>query len=137
MASDSLRDSVWYRDADGWSEVAEQVGWIARTNERATRAIATRIRLIRRQSFREALESGLIKKPSPTIYVLRVESGPVSYRLPFFEPLCRGGKLIVFTHCAKRSDLRGARYGSLIEAAERRRQDWIERNCTSEDEDEN
>jgi hypothetical protein len=135
MSLDDLRDSVWYTDSDGWSEVAEQVGWIARTNDRAMRSIATRIRLIRRQRFRDALASGLIKKPSATIYVLRVESGPVSYRLPFFEPLCRGGKLIVFTHCAKRSDLRGARYGALIEEAERRRRDWIERNCEEEDED--
>lgn len=135
MGTEFVRDATWYTDAEGWSEVAEQVRWIARSNQRAMRAIDNRLRLLRRQSLREALESRVIKKPSPTIYVLRVESGPVSYRMPFFEPLCRRGELIVFTHCAKRSDLRGGRYGMLISEAERRRQDWIERNCTPDAED--
>lgn len=136
MAPDFLRDSVWYVDANGWSEVREQVNWIARSNQRALRAIDSRIHVLRRAPFRQALENRLIKKPSPTIYVLRVESGPVSYRLPFFEPLCRGGELIVFTHCVKRSELRGMRYEVLIEEAERRREDWIARNCGPEEQDE-
>ncbi|HEU4561332.1 MAG TPA: hypothetical protein VFS20_25995 [Longimicrobium sp.] len=71
----------------------------------------------------------LVKKPTATIYVLRVQSGPVSFRLPFFESPCHGGKLIILTHCEHRALLRGDRYKAMIDAAERRREDWVRRFC--------
>lgn len=134
MAHYPLRKAEWYRDARGWSEVAEQLRWLTRSNPRAARAILNKIDTIRQVSFEEALRGPLLKKASPTIYVLRVQSGSIAYRLPFFEPLCRGGELIVFTHCGKRDELDRAAYTALIESAEERRRDWIERNCGREDE---
>lgn len=129
-----LRKAAWYTDAKGWSEVAEQVRWLARSNPDAARTIAAKIDLLRQRTFDGALQGRLIKKPTATIYVLRVQSGSVAYRLPFFEPLCRNGELIVFTHCRKRDELDRASYAALIERAEERRRDWIERNCEWEDE---
>lgn len=79
-------------------------------------------------TFDDALRSRLIRRPSATIFVLRVQSGPVSYRLPFFESPC-GGAVIVITSVEHRRDLRGDAYGALLEEAERLRRDWIERNC--------
>ncbi len=96
---------------------------------RGIRAIRNKIDLLRQQSFDDALRSRLIKKPSATLYVLRVQSGPVGYRLPFFEPPCRGGAIVVLTSCEHRCDLGGDSYGDLIAEAERLRLDWIERNC--------
>lgn len=61
--------------------------------------------------------------------MLRVQNGPVSYRLPFIEPPCRGGAVVVLTSAVHRRDLRGGSYAELLEEAERLRQDWIERNC--------
>jgi hypothetical protein len=102
MRSAFLRDAEWYKDETGWSEVLEQVKWIERSNPTGGRTLASRIDYLRRQTFDQALRGALIRKPSATIYVLRVQAGPFAYRLPFFEPLCRGGELIVFTECVKR-----------------------------------
>lgn len=128
-----LRKATWYTDAKGWSAVAEEFRWLARSNPKAAGAIWAKIDLVRQLTFERALQSRLIKKPTATIYVLRVQSGSVAYRLPFFEPLCRGGELIVLTHCRKRDELAPASYAMLIERAEERRRDWIERNCERTD----
>lgn len=133
MTQNLLRKAEWYRDARGWSEVAEQLRWLARSNPKAARAIWSKIDIVRQAVFEEALQGPLLKKATATVYVLRVQSGPVAYRLPFFEPLCRGGELIVFTHCRKRDELDRAAYAGLIESAEERRLDWIGRNCERED----
>lgn len=124
-----LRKIAVYRDVRGRSQAEEQLARVAKSDACGSRAIEKKIRLLRKLTWDQALQSRLIKKPTSTIYVLRVQSGPVSYRLPFFEPLCRGGKLIVFTHCERRADLSEAAYAALIKEAERRRQDWIARNC--------
>jgi len=102
------------------------VRWIERSNPGGARTILGKIDHLCRQAFDQALRSVLIRKPSATIYVLRVQTGPFAYRLPFFEPLCRGGELIVFTECVKRDTLGRAAYAALIERAEERRRDWIE-----------
>jgi len=129
MSSGRLRTATWYRDETGWSEVEEQVQWIERSNPAGGRTLGSRIDFLCRQTFDQALRGALIRKPSATIYVLRVQAGPFAYRLPFFEPLCRGGELIVFTECVKRDELGRAAYAALIERAEARHRDWIERNC--------
>jgi hypothetical protein len=119
-----------YVDVAGRSDVVEELRRIGRSDPRASRAINGRIRLLRQhRSLEEALASRLLKQPSAHIYVLKVPSGPVSCRLPFFEAPESGGGLVILTHCEHRSLLRGDRYKALIEAAERRRQDWIRRNC--------
>ncbi|HEX2094655.1 MAG TPA: hypothetical protein VHG28_19780 [Longimicrobiaceae bacterium] len=108
----------------------KQLGAIARSDARGYRTIQNKITLLRQQTLQDALQSKLIRKPSATIYVLRVQSGAaVSYRLPFFEPLCRHGSLIVFTHCERRRGLQGDAYSTLIEQAETLREEWIQRNC--------
>jgi hypothetical protein len=135
MSSAYLRDAEWYKDETGWSEVEEQVKWIARSSPAGARAIDSKVNYLRAQTFDRALRSGLIKKPSATVYVLRIQTGSFAFRLPFFEPLCRGGRLIVFTECAKRDELGRAAYAALIERAEERRLDWIERNCEKEEAD--
>jgi hypothetical protein len=125
-----LRDVEFYEDSAGYSEVQVSLRSIARNDPRHLRHIQNKIRLLQQQEFDDALESKLIKKPTPTIYILRVKgSGGFEYRLPFFEPQCKGGRLIVFTHCEKRVLLRGARYQKMIEEAEQLRLDWIARNC--------
>jgi hypothetical protein len=124
-----IRDAELYVDEQDHSEIVEAMRRIAREDERGIRTIRKKIDLLRQTSFEDALRSRLIKKPSATIYVLRVQSGPVAYRLPFFEPLCWWRKLVVFTHCVQRSELRGDGYRKLLEEAETRRLDWIERNC--------
>lgn len=109
--------------------MSDELQRIARSDARGKRAIQNKIDLLRQQSLDDALRSRLIKKPSATLYVLRVQSGPVSYRLPFFEPPCRGGALVVLTSAVHRRDLRGDSYAELLEEAERLRHDWIQRNC--------
>lgn len=124
-----VREVELYSDARGRSPVGDALKRVARSDARGWRAIRNKVELLRQQSFDDALRSRLIKKPSATIYVLRVQSGPVSYRLPFFEPPCRGGAIVVLTSCEHRRDLRGDSYGELVEEAERLRADWIKRNC--------
>ena len=134
MSSGFLRRAVWYRDDKGWSEVEEQVRWIERSNPVGARTILNKIDFLCRQTFDQALRGELIRKPSAAVYVLRVQTGSFAYRLPFFEPLCRGGELIVFTECVKRDELGRVAYAALVERAEERRLDWIERNCANEEE---
>ncbi len=132
MPSPFRRDIEFYVDAAGRSEVAKQIAAMSKEDARGFRALQRAFRILRQCTLEEALRKRLVKKPTATIYVLRVQSGPVSYRLPFFEPLCRGGKIIVFTHCERRANLRPEAYKRLIEDAERRRVDWIRRNCPKE-----
>lgn len=128
--SDYHRDVAVYSDAAGRSDAREALIEISRSDRRAARAIDNRIRVLRQHlRLSDALAAGLIKQPTTTIYVLRVQSGSVSYRLPFFEAPDRADELVVFTHCEHRSLLRRDGYKLLIEAAERRRQDWIRRNA--------
>ena len=125
------RDVVMYTNAAGRSDAREALIQIAKSDRRAARAIDNRIRVLRQHlRLSDALAAGVIKQPTATIYVLRVQSGSVSYRLPFFEARDSGGDLVVVTHCEHRSLLRRDGYKLLIEAAERRRQDWITRNAT-------
>lgn len=124
------RDAEFYRAPDGSSDVIDELRRVQRSDPRALRTIQNKIDLLRQQTLDDALRSELIRKASATIYVLRVQGGAsVAYRLPFFEPLCRGGSLIVFTHGEQRRDLRGDGYGSLIVKAESARMEWIDRNC--------
>ena len=129
MALRYIREVELYTDARGRSRVQDELKRIERSDARGIRAIQNKIGLLRQQSFDDALRSRLIKKPSATIYMLRVQSGPVSYRLPFFEPPCRGGAVVVLTSAVHTRDLRGGSYTELLEDAERLRADWIERNC--------
>jgi hypothetical protein len=129
MAPRYVREIELYADARGRSTVREELDRVTRSDIRGIRAIRSRFDLLRQQSFEDALRSRLIKKPSSTIYILRVQSGPVSFRIPFFEPTCRNGAVVVLTGCAYRRDLRGEAYKSLIEEAEVLRLDWIARNC--------
>lgn len=129
MSPRYLREVELYADARGRSHVQDELKRIARSDARGSRAIQNKMDLLRQQSFDDALRSRLIKKPSATLYVLRVQSGPVSYRLPFFEPPCRGGAIVVLTSAVHRRDLRGGSYAELLEDAERLRDEWIERNC--------
>ncbi|HSU16317.1 hypothetical protein [Longimicrobium sp.] len=123
------RDVEMYVDVAGRSDVADAIELLSRSDRRAGRAIENRINLLRQHRvLADALVTQWLKQPTPRIYVLRVQSGPVSYRLPFFEAPDREGRLVILTHCVHRSTLRGDRYKALIEAAERRRQDWIRRN---------
>lgn len=127
-----VRDVELYTDSRGRSGIGDDLRRIARSDARGIRTIRNKIELLRQQTFEDALRSGLVKKPSATLYVLRVQSGPVAYRLPFFEPPCRKGTLVVLTSVEQRRDLRGDAYGELIEEAERLRLDWIARNCEEE-----
>lgn len=125
-----LREVEYYRDVAGRSDVADELKRLSRTDNRAARTIDNRIDLLRQLDLREAVQAKrVVKQATATIYVLRVQSGPVSFRLPFFESPCHDRKLVLLTHCEHRSLLRGDRYKALIEAAERRREDWIRRNC--------
>lgn len=124
-----VREIELYADGRGRSRVREELDRITRSDIRGIRAIRSRFELLRQQTFEDALRSGLIKKPTSTLYVLRIQSGSVSFRLPFFEPACRNGAVVVLTSCAHRRDLRGDAYKSLIEDAEALRLDWIARNC--------
>jgi hypothetical protein len=125
----SIREVELYTDARGRSAVGDELRRISRSDARGIRAIQNKIELLRQTTFEDALRSRLIKKPSATLYVLRVQSGPVSYRLPFFEPPCRGGAIVVLTGCEHRRDLRGDSYEDRLDEAERLRLDWIRRNC--------
>lgn len=118
-----VREVELYTDARGRSEVGDALRRVARSDARGWRAIRNKVDLLRQQSFDDALRSRLIKKPSATLYVLRVQSGPVSYRLPFFEPPCRGGAIVVLTSAVQRRDLRGDSYAELLDDAERLRRD--------------
>jgi|SRR3954464_11793637 len=115
-----------YVDVRGRSDVKEELAKLGRSDRRGLKTVYNRIEVLRQLTFQQALAAGVIKQPTATIYVLRVQSGPVSFRLPFFE--VPGGKLVILTHLAYRSTLRGDRYKALIEAAELRRQDWLRRN---------
>jgi hypothetical protein len=129
MTGRYLRDARLYEDARGKSGIRSELVRIGRSDPRALRTIQNKIGLLRQQTLDDALRSRLIKRPSKHIYVLRVQSGPAAYRLPFFESPC-GGALIVLTSVEHRRDLgRERAYGALIEEAERLRTDWITRNC--------
>lgn len=125
----------FYADVAGRSDVRAALGEIAKQDVRAYRAITSRMRMLcQLHDLRQALSTSLLKQPTAAIYVLRVQSGPVSYRLPFFESPCHAGRLVVVTHGEHRSTLRGDRYKQMIKAAELRRQDWIRRNCKGDSE---
>lgn len=128
MPKKYLRQVELYSDALGRSSVQEELKRIARSDARGIRTIENKLDLLCQQTFEDALRSRLVKRPSATIYVLRVQSGAVAYRLPFFESPC-DGSLVVVTGVEQRRDLRGGAYGGLVEEAERLRQDWITRNC--------
>lgn len=94
-----LRDWEVYVDSRGRSDVEEQFARLAKSNLRAMRIIHGGLRTVFREPDLDVLLRGRwLRKPSATIYVLRAQSGPVGYRLPFFVPLCRAGRLIVVTH---------------------------------------
>lgn len=124
-----LRDVDVYVDVAGHSDTADAIERLRQTDDRAYRAITRKIALLRQMDMRQAIEADLVKRPTATIHVLRVQSGPVAYRLPFFESPCHDRRLVLLTHCEHRSSLRGDRYKMMIEAAERRRQDWVRRFC--------
>jgi hypothetical protein len=123
------RDVETYTDVAGRSDTADALAKLSRSDPRGYRSVGRSIRMLKQMDLRQALANKLVKQPTSTLYVLRVQSGPVSFRLPFFESPCHAGKLVLLTHCEHRSVLRGDRYKALLEAAERRRQDWIRRNC--------
>jgi hypothetical protein len=127
-----VREVEFYADALGRSDTSDTLDRLLRSDPRAYWAIINKIELLRQLQIRQAVAGRLVKQPTATIHVLRVQSGPVSFRLPFFESPCLAGKLVVLSHCEHRSLLRGDRYKLLIEAAERRREDWIRRNCKEE-----
>lgn len=124
--ADFQRDVELYVDIVGRSDVAEAMEALAKSDRRAAIAVAARMEMLRRLSLRQALERKLIKQPTKFIYILRVQSGPVAFRLPFFA--VPGGNLVILTHLVSRSVLKGDRYKALIQAAELRRQDWMRRN---------
>ena len=132
MESVAKRDVEVYVDVAGRSDTADALRQLARSDPRAFRTIQNKIELLRQMELRQALESRLVKQPTATICVLRVQSGPVAFRLPFFESPCHGGTLVLLTHCEHRSLLRGERYKAMVEAAERRREDWVRRHCKEE-----
>ena len=132
MAPVYFREVEFYTDALGRSDTSDTLDHLLRSDARAYWAILNKIEILRKVELRQAMASKWVKQPTATIHVLRVQSGPVSFRLPFFESPCHTGKLVVLTHCEHRSVLRGDRYKLMIEAAERRRQDWIRRNCKEE-----
>ena len=129
MTSGNLREVEFYQDVRGWSDTKEALDRLAASDLRAHRTILKKMRMVRQLDLRKAIETDLVKQPTATIYVLRVQSGPVSFRLPFFESPCHGGKLIILIHCEHRALLRGDRYKAMIDAAERRREDWVRRFC--------
>jgi hypothetical protein len=129
MGQRILREVEFYVDAAGRSDVRDALDRISERDRRAFKVVQNRLRMLTEVDLRQALATPLLKQPTATIYVLRAQSGPVSYRLPFFESPCHAGRLVVVTHGEHRSVLRGDRYKTMIEAAERRRQDWIRRNC--------
>ncbi|HEX8390811.1 MAG TPA: hypothetical protein VF665_00525 [Longimicrobium sp.] len=128
MANNYRWEAEFYEDTNGVSDVGQELNRIARSDVRGIRTIRNKIDLLRQQSLAEALQSKLIKRPSKHLYVLKVQSGPVSYRLPFFESPCRT-PLIVFVSVEHRRDLGGDNYAELVDEAERLRLDWIARNC--------
>src|ERR1041384_6143571 len=121
MGREVKREIEVYADVTGRSDVAEAFRALTRSDTRAMRTIDNKLELLRQIDLREAVAAKkLVKQPTATIYVLRAQSGPVSFRLPFFESPCDAGKLVLLTHCEHRSVLRGDRYKAMIEAAERR-----------------
>lgn len=133
MQAGTKREVELYTDVTGRSDVADALKTLARSDARAVHTIDNKLELLRQVDLREAVQAQrLVKQATGNIYVLRVQSGPVSFRLPFFESPCHDGKLVLLTHCEHRSLLRGDRYKALIQAAERRREDWIRRNCKEE-----
>ena len=130
------RDVDAYVDIAGRSDVKDALRTISRSDRRGSRAIESRLRILREcESLADLTATSIVKRPTAHIYVLRVQSGSISYRLPFFEAPDRGGKLVILTHCEYRSLLKGDQYRALVEAAERRRQDWIRRNPKEEDDE--
>lgn len=126
-----IREIAFYEDSDGFCEVGDALRKINKADPRHTRHIRNKIDLLRtvEDIHPDATRSGLVKRPSAHVYVLIVSGrGGFGFRLPFFVPECREGRLIVFTHLTKRRGLDDD-YASLIAAAAARRQDWIERNC--------
>ncbi len=129
MTAKYLRDVLLYEDAQGQSRIRNDLMRIGRSDPRGIRTIQNKISLLRQQLLDDALQSGLIKRPSKHLYVLRVQSGHAAYGLPFFASPCDGA-LVVLTSVEHRRDLgRGRAYEALIEEAEGLRIDWIERNC--------
>lgn len=129
MEAGTRREVEVYEDVIGRCDVADALKKLARSDPRAYRTIQNKIELLRQVDLRQALSTMLVKHAAGAIYVLRVQSGSVAFRLPFFESPCHDGKLVLLTHCEHRSLLRGDRYKAMIEAAERRRQDWVRRHC--------
>lgn len=129
MGPGELREVEFYRDVAGRSDVDEMLDRLWASDRRGFRAVQQKIQILRQIDLRKARETDLVKQPTATIYVLRVQSGSVSFRLPFFESPCHAGKLVLLTHLEHRSNLRGDRYKAMLDAAERRREDWIRRYC--------
>jgi hypothetical protein len=130
-----IRDIELYEDADGYSEVGEALKRINQADPRHIRHVRNKIELLRQveQIHPDATRSGLVKRPTAHIYILVVRGhGGFAFRLPFFVPECRNGRLVVFTHCEQRRGLDDD-YAMLVKAAEVRRRDWIDRNCEEED----
>jgi hypothetical protein len=125
---DEIRRVEFYRDAAGRCDVDRELERLTREDRRAVRAITSKIDILKQVSLDRTIASGLVKKAASNIYVLRVQSGPVSYRLPFFEAPGDPRTLVVVTHCVHRAILRRDRYQRLIEDAVKRRADWIRRN---------
>lgn len=126
-----IRDIEFYEDSDGYSEAGEALRKINHDDPRHTRHIRNKIDLLRRTEtiHPDVKRSGLVKRPTAHIYILVVRGhGGFAFRLPFFIPACRDGRMIVFTHCEKRRGLDDD-YASLVLEADARRRDWIERNC--------
>lgn len=121
----------FYEDADGGSPIRHELMRIARSDARGIRTIQNKIDLLRQQTLADALQGRLFKKPTGHVYILKVQSGPVSYRLPFFESPC-SQTLIILTGVEHRRDLAGDGYAELVDEAERLRADWIARNCAKD-----
>ena len=123
------REVEFYKDVRGRSDTGDALDRLAASDPRAYRAVLKKMHILRQIDLREAIALEIVKQPTATIYVLRVQSGPVSFRLPFFESPCHERKLVVLTHCEHRALLRGDRYKAMVDAAERRREDWVRRHC--------
>jgi hypothetical protein len=124
---DEIRRVEFYRDAADRSDVERELARLGRVDDRAYRAVIGKIDLLRKLPLQQAFATRIVKKATSEIFVLRVQSGPVSYRLPFFEAPDEHRTLVILTHCVHRSLLRGDRYKRLLDDAEKRRADWIRR----------
>ena len=126
------REVVAYVDAVGRSEVRDTLQRLGREDPRGAKTIQSRLRILQHVTLQQAQESGLIKRAGPELCILRVQSGAVAWRLPFFESPCHDTSLVVLACIARRQDLKGERYKELVLAAARRREDWVRRNCPKE-----